>query len=361
MNGLIFRRYFDCLVTLLLSVFISCERLGSGTGDKDGRLCVSLDISGMEQTRSSLDIPDTCDFILSVKDDKGLSVYNGALGDCPESLVVQPGSYLISIVSEVFSKPAFDAPQFGDEQCVVVPSGGTVGVCLSCVQLNAGIRLDISSDFLSACPDGVLSLKSSTGKLMYSYNERRYAYFHPGPVSLVMSSGGNDEVLMTRDMKAREMLSLKVSVAAQSVEKTNGISMSVDTSRVWSEGEYVIGNGADYDETDILTVAQAISLGECEDVWVSGYIVGGDLTSASASMELPFESRTSLLLGPRSTTTDRKSCLSVQLPSGEVRDALNLVDNPGVFRKRVKIKGDVVNAYYGLVGIKNTSEYFLFN
>ena len=119
--------------------------------------------------------------------------------------------------------------------------------------------------------------------------------------------------------------------------------------------------GSSDEEEDVMTVAQARSSAEKEDVWVSGYIVGGDLTSSSASFSGPFQSRTNLLLGPKSSTVSRDACVSVQLPSGEVRDALNLVDNPDVLRKRVCIKGDVVSAYYGIPGIKNTVEFQFIN
>lgn len=90
---------------------------------------------------------------------------------------------------------------------------------------------------------------------------------------------------------------------------------------------------------------------------MSGYVVGGDLSSASASFEKPFSSRTNIVLGPRSSTTDRTSCLSVQLPSGDLRDALNLVDNPGMLGRKVCLRGDIVEAYYGMPGIKNITEF----
>ena len=49
----------------------------------------------------------------------------------------------------------------------------------------------------------------------------------------------------------------------------------------------------------------------------------------------------------------------MQLPTGAVRDALNLVDNPEILGSRLVLKGDVVASYYGLVGIKNVSDYVL--
>jgi hypothetical protein len=85
--------------------------------------------------------------------------------------------------------------------------------------------------------------------------------------------------------------------------------------------------------------------------------VGGDLTSASASFEEPFKSRTNILLGPKSSTTDRDACIAVQLPDGKVRDALNLIDNPDMLGRKVCLKGNLVDAYFGLTGLKSVDEY----
>ena len=110
-------------------------------------------------------------------------------------------------------------------------------------------------------------------------------------------------------------------------------------------------------DDNAMTVALAISNAPQEDVWVSGYIVGGDLTSASASFDAPFKSQTSILLGPKSSTTDREACISVQLPAGKVRDALNLVSNPNLLGSKVCLKGDLVESYFGLVGLKSVDDY----
>ena len=336
----------------------SCDRLGADSDSRASRLCISFVKGGELFTRAGLNLPDTSAFLLQITDSGGKVIYNGNYGDCPESLDVSPGSYNVRVVSSEFSKPAFDAPQFGDEQCVLVPQDGTGNVRLLCRQINAGVRLKISSGFLTQCPQSVLFLKSAEGQLLYSYSEKRIAYFLPGTISLVMSTGGTDQVLMVKDVGENEILTLGVSVPEASKSGDYSLSVSVDTSRVWTSAEYIIGVGdSGQESTDALSVADARNSAGKEDVWVCGYIVGGDLTSASASFKPPFESRTNILIGPRSTTVDKNVCLSVQLPSGDVRDALNLVDNPSVLGRRVCVKGDVVSAYYGIPGVKNTDEY----
>ncbi len=354
------------LIYAVLITAVSCEMLGLQSADDHGELRVSFAKEQESLTRAGLAIPDTSDFILTVRGSDGKIIYDGKYGDSPESMSLSPDSYTVTVISEEFSKPAFSSPQFGDEQCVVIPAGKSMDVKLVCRQMNSGIKLKIDSGFLDEYPNGVLMLKSSLGRLIYGYSEKRVAYFKPGEVSLVLNEGKTDKVLMSRTLKEQEILELKVLVASSSGPSQSagegGISVKVDTARTWISDSYVIGGNSSSGsgQYEALTVSEALSsIGE-EDVWVSGYIVGGDLTSSSASFQAPFDSRTNLVLGPRSSTTDRESCLSVQLPSGELRNALNLVDNPDLLRRKICLKGDIVEAYYGIPGIKNITEYELF-
>ena len=348
---------------MLISVFVvSCEFADSsaisvGTGE----LRISFSDVSEIATRASLDIPDTSDFILTVSDPYGNIIYDGAYGASPESIMVEAGSYDVFVRSCDFTKPAFSMPQFGDEQCVVVPSGGVANVQLTCRQMNSGVRLDIDKTFLTGCPDGVLFLKSSQGKLMYSYSEKRVAYFSPGSVSLMLSSSGVDKILMTRTLQANDMLVVNVSASVSNSSSKESIKVAVDTSRTWINEDYVIGGSSSSGtgNSKILTVNQALaSVGE-GGVWVNGYIVGGDLTSSSASFSKPFSSKTNILLGSRSSTSSKDACLSVQLPTGSIRDELNLVDHPELLGRKVSLKGDIVEAYYGIPGIKNITDYEL--
>ena len=346
---------FFCLLLLLAG----CESIGLRT-DGEGMLRIAFASDVGESTRSSSDLPDTSDFILTVTDSKGQVVYNGAYGDCPESMPVPAGNYVVKALSSEFNKPEFSSPQYGDEQCVVVPEGSVADVRLVCRQMNSGVRLRIAKDFLTKCPDGVLFLKSDQGKLMYGYSEKRIAYFRPGNVSLILSENGKDQVLMSRTLLAQEILSLGVSVASSGTSSTESrISVAVDTARNWINDAYVIGGQATdgSDMTDAMTVHQARSSAGSKDVWVCGYIVGGDLTSANASFDEPFSSRTNILLGPKSSTADKDACLSIQLSAGDIRDALNLVDNPNNLHRKIYLRGDLVDAYYGIPGMKNISQY----
>ena len=346
---------------LFLFAAVACEAMGPDRYES-GQLRISFDTEVYGFTRTVPEVPDTGDFIITINDSKGTVLYSGKYSACPEVLELSAGSYVVKAVSCSFDKPAFSKPQYGDEQCVVVPAGGVVQVKLACSQQNCGVALKIDRTFLEGCPEGVLFLKCDHGKLMYSYSEKRTAYFLPGRISLVLNQGDGDEVLMTRTLNACEMLTLGVSAPVSSATSpSTSVSVRVDTSRVWMYDEYVIGSqnqqGGDQDEA--LTISQARNSAGAEDVWVSGYIVGGDLTPSAASFDIPFTSRTNLVLGPKSSTIDRSACMSLQLPAGDVREALNLVDNPENLGRRIYVKGDVVEAYYGIPGIKNVSEFEL--
>ena len=87
--------------------------------------------------------------------------------------------------------------------------------------------------------------------------------------------------------------------------------------------------------------------------------MGAATSSKKAVFGGPYTKNTNLLLGLSDTTSVREHCLAVQLPSGKIRDALNLVDHPGLTGRELYIKGDLVDAYFGIPGLKSPSEYWM--
>lgn len=346
--------------TLLPLLPIACDAFLAPP--EEGRIELSFLEDLYLQTRASAPaVPDTNQFHLKVTDAKGGILYEGLYGAAPQALLAAPGTYTVSVVSAAFDAPAFDAPQYGDVQQVVVKSGQESRVQLLCRQLNAGVRLRIASAFLTAYPNGSMHLKAERGKLLYSYSEKRFAFFPPGAVALVLSNDGKDQTLLSRDLSARDMLTLEIGVAAPSTPSgaKNSITIQVDTARNWLSEGYTIGGGSSKgkDPQSALSVGEARGRAGEKGVWVYGYIVGGDLSSTKASFQAPFSSRTNLLLAARAGTTDRSVCLSVQLQKGAARDALNLVDHPDNLGRAVAIQGDLVEAYYGLPGMQNLTDF----
>ena len=341
------------------------------TDDGETRLQWSFDKETELLTRSLSEIPDTNDFLLTISDAGGKVLYNGPYGHSPASLAVEAGSYILDVVSEEFTAPAFARPQYGDTRVVVVKSGQKARADLRCTLLNAGVRLRIGTEFLSSHPRGTLFLKSAEGKLMYGFSEKRIAYFKPGSISLILSEDGTDRPLLTRTLAAQEVLTLHISAPAEGAVGAGGLTISVDTTKTWKDESFTIdgpqeggGTGSGDSGADIshaLSVQQAkSSVGE-DNVWVYGYIVGGDLTATGSRMNTGpvFTKNSHLAIATRSSVTDKSACLSVELKAGAVRDGLNLVDHPDLVGSRVYLKGSIVEAYFGIPGIKNVTEYVL--
>lgn len=349
------------LLAMLLPVagLAACDDFGRLSPDEQaGRLYWEMDEGSF--TRASTELPDTNDFLLTIRDAGGQLLYDGSYGDSPAHMPVTPGSYTLTLRSLAFNSPAFSRPQYGDEQVVVVPAGQHVTARLVCTLQNAGVRLRIAPDFLTSYPDGVLYVKQGSTRLMYSYTEKRIVYVMPGSASVILYSGGKDQTLLTRELAAREILTVGISAPA-SGQSGSSLQVAVDTSKTWLSEQYVIGGdnsqGENSDKT-VYNVSQAAShVGE-KDVWLYGYVVGGDLSSAGASVKTSgITKATHLALAARSSVTEKASCVAVELPSGRIRENLNLVDHPELIGKRVYLRGDLVDAYFGTVGLKSTDDY----
>ncbi len=347
----------------LVAALAACEDFG--LSGPQGELCWTLDRGAF--TKASAEIPDTNDFLLTITDAKGKTLYEGSYGDSPQALQVDPGSYTVSIESIPFTSPAFARPQYGDEQVVVVSSGQRVTVKLECTLLNAGIRLKVAPDFLTTFPNGVLYVKGGNTRLMYSYKETRIAYFKPGEVSVILYNDGKDETLFTRSLERREILSVSLS-APGNAQGSGSIQVALDTAKTWLSESFVIGGGggsngggsSGEEQTDAYPVSEAAAhVGE-NGVWVYGYIVGGDLTSSGKQVKTQdIGKQTHLAIAARSSITDKASCVAVELPSGKVREALNLVDHPDLIGQRLYVKGNLVESYFGTTGLKGTNDYVL--
>ena len=313
---------------------------------------------------------DTNSFILSVTASQdGTVIYNGPYCECPEVLDVEPGTYVVNVESAAFKIPSFDTIQWGDEQIINVEKGRSTRVELLCSQKNCGVKLDYESAFLDEFPDATMWLRSSEGSLMYGYRENRTAYFLPGAVKLVMSrEGSGDSVLKQYYLCSGEMLMLKLRSSATSGSGSGSgsdsgetFTIKIDTTRNYISETYIFGETSSGSSRGS-SAENPLGVGEVSSyigstVWVGGYIVGGDLTSKGISFEAPFSSATCLAIASRKSTTTRSSCLSVELPSGAVRDALNLRDHPELLGQHVCLKGTINSSYYSLTGIKNVTDY----
>lgn len=103
---------------------------------------------------------------------------------------------------------------------------------------------------------------------------------------------------------------------------------------------------------------------EREQSWVTGYIVGYvDVSIANVMKEetvkftVPATVASNIVLAAKPDETDWTKCVPVQLPSGEVRNALNLVDHPENAGALVTIYGTTGSKYCSVYGVRSVSKY----
>lgn len=163
--------------------------------------------------------------------------------------------------------------------------------------------------------------------------------------------------------------------------ETSKVSVVVNPSSTiqpWEElpPEYIIVGGGEEvdeevgDEDDMLgegsednpySISEARANYGSKKKWIEGYIVGyysgTTVKSFSTDVWSAFTIRsTSLALAELPDEEDGENTFPVFLRSGEMRDALNLNDNPDMIGMKVLINGDI-DKYYGSIGLKETFGY----
>lgn len=351
-------------LSICAAAFLATACFDLVTGERNAEIRVFFEGLPSNPGTRAAGVPDADEFILTLTDAKDNCVWTGRYGDSPDSFEVEPGVYTVSAISCEFTQPAFDCPQYGDTKVVVADSGQAVSVVLVCSQLNCGLRLRAESDFVSGFPDADIYMKDASGVLMYTYSESRTAYFNPGLISVMMG----DKTLFSRKLEARQMLTLTLSGGPAGGSSDGGsasgegVRIQIDTTHEWLDESYVFGQEGG-DSESAMSVSEAREAAANSDalstqrVWVYGYIVGCATSTSKVLFDGPFTKPTNIVLGERSSTTDRSACLSVELPAGALRDALNLVDNPDLEGRRVRLRGDLVPSYYGLPGLKTPTAF----
>ena len=111
------------------------------------------------------------------------------------------------------------------------------------------------------------------------------------------------------------------------------------------------------------TVADVISLNNAQKgpFYVKGYIVGQVVGSklSDAAFSAPWGTssatstqNTNLVIADNADETNTSNIVPVQLPSGDLRDALNLPENPDLHKKEILIYGNL-EKYFSVPGIKS--------
>ncbi len=117
-------------------------------------------------------------------------------------------------------------------------------------------------------------------------------------------------------------------------------------------------------QEDPFTVADVIKLNNTlsGEYWVEGVILGYAVydTKAIVDGSSALVGNSNIVLGATiddiAEKIDETKHVAVQLPSGDIRTALNVEDHPHYIGKPVKVKGTLAS-YYGTAGVKEISAY----
>lgn len=116
----------------------------------------------------------------------------------------------------------------------------------------------------------------------------------------------------------------------------------------------LVGTGTKEDPYNVAT-AQMKQDGSV--AWVQGYIVGVMETKVdpfTANFAAPFSTSSNLMIADNPDEEKSKNCLMVQLPTGDIRTALNLVDHADNLKQPVILQG-TLTSYFSAAGLKEVS------
>lgn len=115
------------------------------------------------------------------------------------------------------------------------------------------------------------------------------------------------------------------------------------------------------DSASCYHVSQLSGLEEDSYVYLEAYIVGHASASSKSSFTLGLpqgkEVRSNILVADAAENVEKSKCAPCQLEANsDVRDDLNLVDNPHVLGRKVRLYGKV-HTYFGVMGLKPVVNY----
>ncbi|MEG0519401.1 MAG: DUF6359 domain-containing protein [Bacteroidales bacterium] len=296
---------------------------------------------------------DTNDFILKVYSTEGSKVYDGKYGAKPKDFMVLPGGYDIGLYSGEWGIPKFDQPVFGDTTTVVVMEDSQLNVRFQCRQISGGIKFSFSDDFKRRFPGEGVNIVQGGGKLKYTYQEARYAHVSTDPFTLEYSKNNGDTVLLQKKVHPAQMVNMKLTYTVPDGYQSS-FKVQMDTVREWIDDSYNAGLKI---PTGAVTIEQAKKMVGEKNVSVFGFIYGGDPTTNSVRIAPPFTSTATLVIALSMGERNRNNSFVVELPSGKIRDALNLVGRPGHLGRAIVVTGEIVPSYFNYIGVKGTKAY----
>jgi len=341
----------------LLLVASACESLN---WSEEGKGALSIRMQKESAVMVKADVPFV-DYLVGIANGSG-TIISGLYSAIPDPVLLDPGAYTVTALSEQMGAPAFEKPIYGSTVDVDVVAGVKNTLQMLCTQINAGLRIVYDPDFKTRYQTYSVEVTGADGVLTYAKEELRTGYFAPGALQIVLSVDGEDPVQVSKNVIARDMLVLTVLPGQTGPETTGSIELllSADTSRVWRREEWKPGapsNDGAMPET-AYTVAEAQQLTSANNVWICGYIVGGDVTSSVFNAAPPFTVNTHLAIADSPLELLRANVMAVELPTSPayLRADFGMPANGAeLLGRRAWFRGNI-DAYFGYPGLRATKE-----
>ncbi len=282
----------------------------------------------------------------------------GGISGTPLSL--EPGGYRVIVYNRTFTVPEFEAPYYYAEKTTEIKSGDTSEVELTCLQENAGIRVQFGDRFIERYPQHAMTVTGDLGSLEYnSVTSGRWGYFSTGEVTLSLKN--NDSLLGTikRTLEKKHMYTFLVNNTEdpESIVEQS-FNLSLDTTHVWvsRDWEDTITTGDGQTKTSAYSVAQARELADdTEGIWVCGYITGSYSGSTTYNPgSITADTNIALADEPGEQAADKT--LSVRLDNESLKTQLSLSRNNSNLNRRVWLKGTSNAKYFGQPGLESVKE-----
>ena len=336
------------ILLFVLLLFMMCACSKKEMPDEKATGYLTLNISKDASLKADVEL---IDFVLRISNSQAVEVLRERIGDLPDQIVLPVGGYTVEAYSAIFSEPMFDKPCYFGKTDIMIEVGETTEASLVCSQSNAGIKVVWSDSFSDLFSNYEAQITCEAGYLIYSPTETRTGYFLPGTVfiSIIVDEqtiNGGSITLAAKDM---------VTLTLQPKETPAGnlsINFSIDETVNNREIEIIIDPEytGENSETNPYSVAQALTRPDETGVWVVGYIVGARTTGSWSPT-----ATSNIVIADVAGETDLAKTMAIQLPTGAIRDELNIVDNPTNIDKKILVKGNLVS-YFGR-GIQNVSSY----
>ncbi|MCL2728022.1 MAG: DUF4493 domain-containing protein [Bacteroidales bacterium] len=342
----------------LLFMASACETL-SWSEEGKGALSIRMQRETSVMVKSGVPFGD---YLIGITNQVGTTIISGMYSALPDPITLDPGAYTVKALSEQMGAPAFEKPVYGSTVDVGVTAGVKNTLQMICTQINAGLRIVYDTDFKSQYETYHVKITGEDGFLTYQEDELRTGYFAPGALQIVLSIEGQEPVQVSKNVIARDMLVLTV-VGGETGSPTTGsigLNFSVDTTLVWRREEWKLGTPSNDGQTPetAYTVAEAQLLGTANNVWICGYIVGGDTSNNAFKTEPPFTANSNLVIADSPLETVRANSMAVELPTSPaiLRTTFGMPANgPQLLGRRSWFRGNV-ETYFGHPGLRATKE-----